>query len=297
MAAEPIGRKRLAQFGPRRAVGQDDPRPQGRGIACGPMLRLLTYLAPSIPAEFFGLVAKLIAAHTGVEVTLTFEQRMSGPLPGDDNPLETGAADIAFVCAPSYRWQRERLELLPVPVPTDERARGRPVYFSDVVVRCGTDADSLEDLRGCRWAFNDRNSYSGWFCMLERIAPAEPTKYFGSVIQAGSHLESLRLIRDGRADAAAIDSNALRHAARCDAQLLKDIRVLESWGPFSMQPVVMRPALSPLLRACVRDALLQAHKVAGDELRHFGFASFVDVSPADYDRTRSSEPLVDRCCQ
>jgi ABC-type phosphate/phosphonate transport system substrate-binding protein len=248
------------------------------------MLRLLTYLAPSIPADFFRLVADVIAADIGVAVELQFEQRISGPLPGDANPLAEGTADIAFVCAPSYRWQRESLELLPVPVPTDARAAGRPVYFGDVVVRRTTAAESVGDLRGGRWAFNDRNSRSGWFCMLERIAPAEPSDYFGEVIDAGSHLESLRLIRAGLADAAAIDSNALRFATHNDPSLLEELRVLESWGPFPIQPVVMRSTLAPALQIAVRGALLRAHERVGDSLRQYGFVQFVEARPADYDR-------------
>lgn len=248
------------------------------------MLRLLTYLAPSIPADFFRLVADVIAADTGVEVDLQFERRISGPMPGDENPLAAGTADIAFLCAPSYRWQRERLDLLPVPVPADERAAGRPVYFGDVVVRSDDKAESFSDLRRRRWAFNDRNSRSGWFCMLERIAPAEPTDYFGEVIDAGSHLESLRLIRAGLADAAAIDSNALRFAAHGDPGLYEELRVLESWGPFPIQPVVVRSTLPPALRTAARNALLRAHEAVGDELRSYGFLRFVEASPADYDR-------------
>lgn len=247
------------------------------------MLNVISYLAPSIPAGFFRLVADAIAAGTGIEVKLQFEQRISGPMPGDDNPLNADdGADIGFICAPSYRWQRDRLDLLPAPVPVDVRAAGRPVYFSDVVVGMSSDAHSLRDLHGSRWAFNDRNSHSGWFCMLERIAPAEPAQVFSALVQAGSHLESLRLVRAGLADAAAIDSNALRNAAHDDPTLLEDLRVIESWGPFPVQPVVVRRTLPASLRASVRNALLRIHETAGDDLRRFGFARFVEVTREDY---------------
>jgi phosphonate transport system substrate-binding protein len=255
-----------------RTAGDDD----------GAVLKLLTYLAPSLPAGFFRTVADVIAERAGIAVELRFERRISGPMPGDENPLQAGSADIAFVCAPSYRCQRKWLHLLPVPVPTDERAAGRPVYFCDVVVRRHCNAESLRDLRGCRWAFNDRNSHSGWLCLFERLAPAAPAAFFGATIQAGSHLESLRLIRTGFADAAAIDSNALRHAVRTDPTLRQAVRVLESWGPFPVQPVVMRRALPHSLRASVRDALLHAHETAGDDLRRFGFARFIEVGREHY---------------
>ncbi len=247
------------------------------------MLNVISYLAPSIPAGFFRLVADAIAVGTGNEINLQFEQRISGPMPGDDNPLDADdGADIGFICAPSYRWQRDRLELLPAPVPADIRAAGRPVYFSDVVVRKHSKDHSLRDLHGCRWAFNDRNSHSGWFSMLERIAPAGPAQVLSALVQAGSHLESLRLIRAGLADAAAIDSNALHNAAHDDPTLLQELRVIESWGPFPVQPVVIRRALPASLRAAVRDVLLRVHETAGDDLRRFGFARFVEVTREDY---------------
>src|SRR5437660_8013585 len=98
-------------------------------------LRLISYLAPSIPAELFAHVARRVEASCGVATTLDFETRISGPLEGDDDPFADGRADVGFVCAPTYRWMRERVTLLPALVPDDPRAAGRPVYFADVVVR------------------------------------------------------------------------------------------------------------------------------------------------------------------
>lgn len=247
------------------------------------MIRLLSYLAPSIPAGYFECVAQAIAHHTGEPVDLRFETRISGPMPGDPNPLQAGEADVAFVCAPSYRWQREHLVLLPVPVPVDARAEGRPVYFSDVVVRRDSSLCSLADLQGRRWAFNDGNSLSGWFCLVERIAPLRPDDLFSAVLQSGSHLESLRFVREALADAAAIDSNVLRQARRSDDRGLDDLRVIETWGPYPVQPVVARAGLPPALCASIRDALLRAHEVTGDGLRGFGFPRFVEADPARYD--------------
>ena len=68
------------------------------------MIRLISYLAPSIPAEFFALVARHIESSTGVPTSVTFEKRISGPLEGDDDPFADGRADVGFVCAPSVRF-------------------------------------------------------------------------------------------------------------------------------------------------------------------------------------------------
>ena len=88
------------------------------------MLRLMSYLAPSIPAEFFELAAKAISNEAGIEVDLQFEQRISGPLPGDVNPFGTGAVDVGFVCSPTFRWLADDLSryVFEIPLPTGVRA-------------------------------------------------------------------------------------------------------------------------------------------------------------------------------
>jgi ABC-type phosphate/phosphonate transport system substrate-binding protein len=210
-------------------------------------LRVVSYLSPSIPAELYELIARDLGEQCGVAVVLSFEESISGPLDGDDDLFARGAADVGFLCAPSYRWlnaRRRAVELLPLPVPSDPRAEGRPVYFADVVVRADSPARTFADLAGARWSFNDRNSKSGWFSMLERIAPHAPAEFFGRIIASGSHLRSLELVAGGGADAAAIDSNVLRANAR------DTLRVLESWDRSrssrpSFVPATPRGSASP----------------------------------------------------
>src|ERR1043165_7173925 len=196
---------------PPARVGHGNAAPQNSvGPRAMERLRIITYLSPSIPAELYELIARDLGEQCGVAAELAFEQRISGPLDGDDNLFAGGAADIGFLCAPSFRWlnaTRRTVELLPLPVPSDARAAGRPVYFADVVVRDDSPARTFAHLSGARWSFNDRNSKSGWFSMLERIAPRAPEEFFGEIVASGSHLQSLELVASGAADAAAIDSN------------------------------------------------------------------------------------------
>src|ERR1700682_2260373 len=147
------------------------------------MLRLVTYLSPSIPSAFFELVAEELRAE------LLFEEAISGPLEGDGEPFSRGDADVGFVCSPSFRFLNAGsrvVDLLPLPVPSDARADGRPVYFADVVVRAGSSIATFEELRGTRWAYNDRNSKSGWLSMLGRVAPGAARTYFASLVHSGS---------------------------------------------------------------------------------------------------------------
>ena len=244
------------------------------------MLRLISYLAPSIPKGFYETVANAIFAATGLRVELKFEERFSGPLPDDDNPFANGTADVGFICAPTFKWSREVLDLLPVPVPSDSRARGRAVYYADVAVAADSGFHTIADLRGCRWAYNDRNSLSGWFSMVEHIAPELPHEFFGIIRQSGSHLESLHLLHRGEADAAVIDSNALRNYLKNRNGY--DLRIIDSLGPFPIQPVVIRTSMDHEVKLAVRDALLNAHNSFGDQFAAYGFTRFIDGEVAVY---------------
>ena len=237
------------------------------------MIKLITYLAPSIPAEFFALVARHIASSTGVPTSIAFEQSISGPLAGDDDPFADGRADVGFLCAPSVRFLGSEIAVLPSPVPSDPRAKGRAVYFADVVARASSTIATFDDLRGGTWAYNDPNSKSGWFSMLERTGGAH---FFGHCIQSGSHLRSLEMVASGKADAAAIDSNVLRLNWR------DDLRVIESWGPFPIQPVVVRTSIDEPMRQRIAHALLTIHEQHAESLAAFGFERFAETDAAAY---------------
>jgi ABC-type phosphate/phosphonate transport system substrate-binding protein len=239
------------------------------------MLRLVTYLSPSIPSAFFELVARELHAE------LRFEEAISGPLEGDDDPFARGAADVGFVCSPSFRFLNASarvVDLLPLPVPSGARAAGRPVYFADVVVRAASSIFTFEALRGARWAYNDRNSRSGWFSMLGRVAPEGAETFFAELVHSGSHLRSLDLVAGGAVDAAAIDSNVLALHRGLHAEL----RVLESWGPFPIQPTIVRASLPEAEKARVAAALLNMHERQASSLERFGVTRFVSGDETDY---------------
>ena len=225
-------------------------------------LRFVTYLSPGIPRAFFEVVVEHVRRTLGRRASLSVETRVSGPMRGGDDPFSKGEADIGFVCAPSFFWLREMenppVELLPTaPVFGDVRSPGQPVYFSEVVVPRESPARSFLDLRGSSWAYNDPCSLSGYYNLLKKLAEmSEYGGFFGQVCCSGSHLESMRMICRGEADAAAIDSNVLRIKLKSSPGLGERLRVIESWGPFPIQPVVVRSDLPPELKVRLHAALL-----------------------------------------
>ena len=254
-------------------------------------IRLVTYLAPSIPRTLFEALADHVQRALGCRrVALRVETRASGPQKGGECSSFAEEADVAFMCAPSFVWLRELrpppVELLGVvPVFDDKRNLGRPVYFCDVVVRNDAPIRAFSELEGGSWAYNDACSLSGYYSLLNKLAESGADEnFFDSIFCSGSHLNSIEAIVRGEADAAAIDSNVLRIRLREAPALRERLRVIESWGPYPVQPVVVGSALHPKLKQRLRAAFLstEQNQRTRRTLKQFGLSRFVTVGQEDY---------------
>ena len=201
-----------------------------------------------------------------------------------------GEVDVAFMCAPSFVWLRRLrpppAELLGVaPVFDDARNAGRPVYFCDVIVHNEAPIQTFSDLRGSAWAYNDESSLSGYYSLLDKLAESgKDENFFGSVTCSGSHLNSIEAVLQGEADAAAIDSNVLRIKLRETPNLRNSLRVIESWGPYPIQPIVVNSHLHPNLKYQLRAAFFATNNYdhTRQVLQRFGLSRFVAVDRENY---------------
>lgn len=263
-------------------------------LSGGRCLRALTYLAPGIPLELFQLVTRHLARTLGCDVQLDTESRNSGPMHGECDPFAEGRADIGFLCSPSYLYlsslARPSVELVQAGfVFGDPRAAGEPVYFSDVVVRSDHRAGGFGDLAGATWGYNDSCSLSGYFAALQKLAEIGCAEtYFGRRVCTGSHDASIEAILDGAIDCASIDSTVLARAAGERPELGNLLRVVDSWGPFPVQPVVVSSELGSTWAARIADALLDLHSAHrdGGSLRELGLERFVPIDEAAYAEER-----------
>jgi phosphonate transport system substrate-binding protein len=254
-------------------------------------IRFVTYLSPSIPQALFEALADQVQCALGHErVSLRVESRVSGPQKGGECSSFAEEADVAFMCAPSFIWLRDLqpppVELLGVlPVFDDERNQGKPVYFCDVVVRNDGPIHAFSELEGGSWAYNDACSLSGYYSLLNKLAQSDLDEtFFDSIFCSGSHLDSIEAVLSGEADAAAIDSNVLRIRHREVPALHSKLRVIESWGPFPIQPLVVSAALHPDLKQRLRAAFLatEENQRTHQILKEFGLTRFVVVDQGDY---------------
>lgn len=244
---------------------------------------------------FYRALAPALAVGTGLEVELVED----APWQERQVRFEQGEAEIAFACGVYYTRQvdegRRPLALLAAPVPAAPRYGGRPVYFSDLVVRRESRFQSFAELQGRSLAYNEPGSHSGYNLVRWDLAcRGLAGTFFERVVEAGSHQAAMRLVARGEVDAAAIDTTVLELELQEHPWLSQHLRVLHTLGPSPIPPALAAPHLPQEIRLAVRDALLRLHLTkAGRRLLALGrFSHFAAVADAEYDAIRRMDRLA-----
>ena len=201
-----------------------------------------------------------------------------------------GRVHLGVVCGLQYVLAERDLELLAAPVMRGARYLDQPIYFSDVVVRRDHAAQTFEELRGCRWAVNEPTSHSGYGIVRYALAARGlDGSFFGQVVESGAHERSLELILEGALDASAIDSTVLESEVRRRPWLASQLRVVDTWGPSPIPPLVAARSLSRETRTRYIEALLRMHAdpLGAAVLAANEVAWFRRVADSDYEPIRA----------
>ena len=106
-------------------------------------------------------------------------------------------------------------------------APGVPGHCSFIVVARTSEAETLMDLRGRRFAVNGFDSNSGMNLPRRLLAPlADSRAFFSDVIVSGGHVRSMEMVKAGEADAASIDCVTYGFCALYRPELLAALRVV-----------------------------------------------------------------------
>ncbi|XP_022341000.2 putative ABC transporter phosphonate/phosphite binding protein PhnD2 [Crassostrea virginica] len=256
-------------------------------------LRLMTYLSPGVPIQVFELLLHYLEEVTGLEGYLITESRWSGPPADRRDPFTDDVADIAFMCSSAYlRLKHDNIkhvELCPAaPVHRHPMGGGAPVYFSDLVVNSSRNLSftSFVDLKGLTFAYNDPVSLSGSLVVLGNLKKmGYDSSFFGNMLHSGSHLKSIKMILDNKADVAAIDSNVLKFYLEQNPADQDNLSVVTSLGPMPIYPVVFNSRLSDNLKKQISEALLGMHKLPAwsEKLEEWNIQQFTQVDESLYD--------------
>jgi phosphonate transport system substrate-binding protein len=251
----------------------------------GAPLRFATFLAPNM-LPIYRFLADRIGDRLGRPIELVVGRSF--------DQFESGEADLGVICGLPYVWLADRqpppVEPLAAPILRGDRYGGRPVYYSDVIVRSDSPITRIEELRGCSWAYNEPASHSGHTVTLYSLVRmgARPG-FFSRVVEADFHQRAIRLVHTGAVDAAAIDSQVLAIELRDHPQLVDWLQVIGAFGPSTIQPVVAASRLPDQLKDEVRELLVELgdDPSARPTLDHGFIDRFTPVDDAAYDDIRA----------
>lgn len=174
-----------------------------------------------------------------------------------------GRADLgaAMMCGLPYSQRRPRPMLVAAPVPSPARYGGRPVYFTDIVVRADSPARTLEDTFGGVVGYTLEDSMSGCIALRRHLLPYRKggaplyKSAQGGLINARRVIEALV---DRRIDVGPLDSYFHDLLKAGDPSFAARVRVVATTPEAPIPPLV---ATAPLagreverLRAAFREA-------------------------------------------
>ncbi len=184
--------------------------------------------------------------------------------------------DLAFVCTYAFvRGEREfGMEILAAP-----QIDGAVNYYSFIIARKGSAANSLLDLQGKRFGSADIMSNSGWLYpalwLKEKGKDAE--SFFGAHVITGSHDQSVLAVVEGYVDGAAVDSLVYEQMIEEDPSTADKTQIIQKSPPFGMPPMVVPAGIDSGLRAEMKSVLLNMNKDSNGKeiLDMLGFDRFV----------------------
>jgi len=251
-------------------------------------------VAPVIsPRETFNSRYRDLLDYVGRKLGLPVELVQGKTYAEINDMVRTGDVTFAFVCTNPYLQGRDDfgMELLAAP-----EVKGEATYYSYLVVRADSPYGSLSDLRGRTFAFSDPLSNSGRLAPVYQLALAgeTPESFFSRSIFTYAHDNSIKAVAETLVDGAAVDSLVYDYWAKTGSEYTSKTKVIEKWGPFGINPVVVRPGLDPALKQRLREVLLGMDTdAAGREiLSALLIDRFVVPDDSIYDSVRDMRELV-----
>lgn len=244
-------------------------------------------VAPVLSAKPTSSLYQQLAAYVGGKLGRPVELVQGKTYAEINDLLKSGEVTVAIVCTNPYLQGRDDfgMELIAAP-----QVRGGVVYYSLLIVNRTSGAQSLSDLRGASFAFSDPLSNSGRLAPIYQLAlrGKNPETYFSQTIFTYSHDSSIRAVADGVVAAAAVDSLVFDYLAGSEPGVTDKVRVIERWGPFGINPVVVNPRLDAGLKAELQGVFLGMDKDAEGLaiLRNLQVDRFVVPDDSVYDSVR-----------
>ena len=240
-------------------------------------------VTPSVAALWEALYAR-VSALAGVPLA---PLHMPPPTPIDALWARPDLG-LAQMCGWPFHRADPQPTPLAAPVPDAAEAGGRPVYWSDMVVRADAPYTRLEDTFGTRIAWTVEGSHSGFNAprrlLLDAARETGGPLYAESVGPVVTPRGAIESVLEGRADIAPVDGFFLLLLRRHEPELAARIRVIAQTPQAPLPLLVASPGVPEATVAALRAALLalDTDAEAAPLMADLCLRRFVPVDPAAY---------------
>lgn len=163
-----------------------------------------------------------------------------------------------MMCGLPFGRQCDRVQIIAAPVPSPARYGGRPIYFTDLVVRSDSRAATLEDTFGGAVGYTVGDSMSGCIALkaylLEQAgASAAYRQVVGGLIHARGVIEALAA---GRIDVGPLDSWYHDMLERNEPAFAAQVRTIATTRAVPIPALVAANTIDPTAVSSLRESLL-----------------------------------------
>lgn len=228
-------------------------RPLGLALASAPLRIGITPVFLDDQVGFLERWRTYLEAHLGRPVRFVQRGSYSEVL----RLLLEGQTEFAWLCGFPYWRNRDRLQLVAVPV-----YRGQPLYRSYLIRNHAyADVRELRDLQGLTFAYSDPDSNSGFLYVQHRLKQAGylNTPFFGRSFFTWAHRKVVEAVSVQLAHAGAVDGYVWDVLDRIAPELTATTVVFEQSQPFGFPPIVAMASQSPDTVRSMRTVLQGMH--------------------------------------
>jgi len=228
------------------------PQSQGQKLR----IAIVPIMSPEWSLSIYEELIRYVGKTLGMEPVIL--QRSSYSEIGD--LLQYDNCEIGFTGSyPFVLGERDYgLKLLAVP-----RIKGKITYQSLIIVSAASEAQTLLDLKGKRFASCDILSLAGWvYPAVWLMQQGEnPRKFFGEHIISRSNDRAVNAVVTGFADGAAVSNLVYERMIKNDPGLADKIRIIMKSPEFAAPPIVANPRLDPVVRERIQRCLFSMHEL------------------------------------
>jgi ABC-type phosphate/phosphonate transport system substrate-binding protein len=188
-----------------------------------------------------------------------------------------------FICGLPFAKDPRPLVPIAAPLPAATRYAGKPVYFTDFVVKAGSPFRTLADTFGHRLAYTVPSSHSGYNAVRHHLlryrTPERPRLYAEIVGPVFTPRRALEAVIAGATDVAPLDSYAHDLLRVYEPEMTRQVRIVESTDPFPIPLLMASPGSDPERAAHLARTF---SRVPPDLCRPLALAGFVRVEAKTY---------------